>query len=189
MIYYALSVATNVLCTVLIIFRILRVTGFSGLNTYRGVIEILVESAALYSAMYIVYIIIETNAFYDTHLNESELFPGAMIGAVTVSNPFAPVQNHTKSETENQGIAPTLIIARVAAGHARPDHTWRHSSPMSTKSVSHTVASVLRFRTTHSISAAQTRDVDLDAAEIASTSSRSGTDVANELQKNEAMAV
>ncbi|KAF9001788.1 hypothetical protein BDZ89DRAFT_1081615, partial [Hymenopellis radicata] len=49
LVYYSMTVATNSLCTGLILFRIVRVSGLgASLKTYRGIIEILVESAAIF---------------------------------------------------------------------------------------------------------------------------------------------
>ncbi len=59
----AATLATNVLCTTLIITRIIGVARRQrsmlgmGLRTYRGVLEILVESAALYSISYLLLMI------------------------------------------------------------------------------------------------------------------------------------
>lgn len=49
---YSTSLATTLFCTGVIVYRIVRIgmqthTG-AGLRTYRGVIEVLVESSALY---------------------------------------------------------------------------------------------------------------------------------------------
>lgn len=59
----ATTLGTNVLCTILIIARIIHVAkghrGVMGsIRTYRDVIEVLVESAALYSTIYVVLMIL-----------------------------------------------------------------------------------------------------------------------------------
>ncbi len=67
----ATTLGTNILCTALIVGRIIYVAGghrgiMDGIRTYRGVIEILVESAALYSIIYVVLMIlypIDSNAY------------------------------------------------------------------------------------------------------------------------------
>ncbi len=57
MIYLSLLLTTFLTCTLLIVYRILSVNGIkTGLRTYRGIVEVIVESAALYSAALIVYI-------------------------------------------------------------------------------------------------------------------------------------
>lgn len=49
--YIAMTLATTLLCTALIVYRILRV---SGVHSYRGVLVVLIESSALYSLSLIV---------------------------------------------------------------------------------------------------------------------------------------
>ncbi len=58
MLSLSLTLATTLLCTLLIIYRIVTVAGGkhgAGLRSYRGVVEVIVESAALYSISTIVY--------------------------------------------------------------------------------------------------------------------------------------
>ncbi|KAF9002654.1 hypothetical protein BDZ89DRAFT_1241956 [Hymenopellis radicata] len=55
-VYYSITASTNILTTFLIIFRILSIGGLRSARTYRGLLEILIESAFLYSATYILYI-------------------------------------------------------------------------------------------------------------------------------------
>ncbi|KAK0185027.1 hypothetical protein F5146DRAFT_1167916 [Armillaria mellea] len=108
----ATTLGTNLLCTTLIITRIVAVARRQrgmlgmGLRTYRGVLEILVESAALYSISYLLLMI-----FYPLSGN-GYMFAQMLVYPIT-------------------GIAPTLIIARVASGRARPEESWhRPSSPL-----------------------------------------------------------
>ncbi|KAK0457291.1 uncharacterized protein EV420DRAFT_517758 [Desarmillaria tabescens] len=130
----ATTLGTNVLCTTLIITRIVRVTRRQrgmfdlGLRTYRGVIEILVESAALYSITYLLLAI-----FYPLS-NNGYMFAQALVYPIT-------------------GIAPTMIIARVASGQARPEESWhRPQSPLDfhgavrTRSADTTTADVMVHR-------------------------------------------
>ncbi|KAK0482443.1 hypothetical protein IW261DRAFT_1032832 [Armillaria novae-zelandiae] len=99
----AATVGTNVLCTTLIVGRIIFLARgnhgvMCGIRTYRGVIEILVESAALYSILYVVLAILYL-------LNGNGwMYPEASVWPVT-------------------GIAPTLIILHVASGHACPEES------------------------------------------------------------------
>ncbi|KAK0457501.1 uncharacterized protein EV420DRAFT_1764881 [Desarmillaria tabescens] len=104
-IYISLIMATTVWCTLLIIFRIVNVGRKveHGLHRYRRIIEVVVESAALYTASLIVLLVIV--ARNDTH--------GDYLDVIT---------------TTIRGIAPTLIVGRVAAGHARPDDSWPSSA-------------------------------------------------------------
>ncbi|KAF9038945.1 hypothetical protein BDZ89DRAFT_391525 [Hymenopellis radicata] len=110
--YYALTVATNSLSTFLIISRIVRFSNAVNisLKTYRGLVEILVESALLYSAIYICLIILYAYEFYSD---------------VVFMGMYAYTQVMSCSIT---GIAPTLIIARVMAGQSRPNDSWTRPS-------------------------------------------------------------
>ncbi|KAK0209813.1 hypothetical protein IW262DRAFT_1527878 [Armillaria fumosa] len=101
-IYLSLVLATTLMCTLLIVYRILSVGGIkAGLRTYRGVVEVIVESAALYSIALIIYISL---------IVRNELC-GGYADIITASI---------------KGIAPALV-GRVAAGHARPNDTWKES--------------------------------------------------------------
>lgn len=105
-VYIAMVLATTLLCTVLIVYRIVSVGGAqyaSGIRTYRGAIEVLVESAALFSVSLIIYVaLVARNSVADNYLD--------IIAAAF------------------RGIAPTLIVGRVASGHARPDHSWKETA-------------------------------------------------------------
>ncbi|SJL13960.1 uncharacterized protein ARMOST_17412 [Armillaria ostoyae] len=105
--YSSLVMATLLWCTILIIYRILRVGGAAGrIHVYQRVIEMLVESAALYSAMIVVLLVFEAR-------NE--------IAANYIENMAIAMR----------GIMPTMLVGRVAAGHARPDDSWNESTPRS----------------------------------------------------------
>ncbi|KAK0442161.1 hypothetical protein EV421DRAFT_1736401 [Armillaria borealis] len=99
----AATVGTNILCTALIVGRIIYVARghrgiMGGIRTYRGVIEILVESAALYSIIYVVLMILYPLEGYEYLYIKILSYP------VT-------------------GIAPTLIILRVTSGQGRPEES------------------------------------------------------------------
>ncbi|KAK0442163.1 hypothetical protein EV421DRAFT_597605 [Armillaria borealis] len=100
----ATTLGTNILCTALIVSRILYVARghrgiMGGIRTYRGILEILVESAALYSIIYVVLMV-----FYPIDSGYGFFYPQALSYPVT-------------------GIAPTLIILRVASGQGRPEES------------------------------------------------------------------
>lgn len=60
-----MTVITNSLCTVLILFRIVRISGIrSSLKSYRGLMEILVESAIMYTAVFIVLLVMYEREFH-----------------------------------------------------------------------------------------------------------------------------
>ncbi len=91
------------------------------LRSYRGVIEIVIESAALYAVSLIIFL-----AFFIRD-DPRSVYPQAILNTVTVSIVF--LINFGVFLTDvSQGIAPTLIVARVASGRARPDESWATSS-------------------------------------------------------------
>jgi len=112
-IYLALSVATTFLVTVLITYRIVSIQVMnrtalgpqdnSQLNTggsITRVLEIVVESAMLYSISALVLLVLLAK------------------GDVTYRYAQSVVSQVT-------GIAPTLILARITLGFARPTASWR----------------------------------------------------------------
>ncbi|SJL17785.1 uncharacterized protein ARMOST_21347 [Armillaria ostoyae] len=106
-VYISCILATTLWCTVFIILRILIVIrakngASSRLGAYRHAIEVLVESSALHSVTLIVFVALEARSdFASDYFNT--------LAAITT------------------GVAPTLLAGRVAAGHARPDDSWRGS--------------------------------------------------------------
>ncbi|KAK0219990.1 hypothetical protein IW262DRAFT_1461157 [Armillaria fumosa] len=105
--YLSLILATTIWCTTLIIYRILTVERASngiggGFGVYRHVIEVLVESSVLYSSILILDMALEARG------SQADYYVDVMAGIV-------------------RGIAPTLIVGRVAAGHARSDQSWQGS--------------------------------------------------------------
>ncbi|KAF5386133.1 hypothetical protein D9615_002699 [Tricholomella constricta] len=105
---YSTSLATTLYCTVVIIYRVVQVgsrsTAGPGLRSYRGVIEILVESSALY-------------------------FVATLFALVAYTRSGPASQYASAFWTSVTGIAPTLVVARVAAGDARPNQTWNEEAP------------------------------------------------------------
>ncbi len=80
----ATTLGTNILCTALIVSRILYVARghrgiMDGIRTYRGILEILVESAALYSIIYVVLMV-----FYPIDSGYGFFYPQALSYPVTV---------------------------------------------------------------------------------------------------------
>ncbi|KAK0219789.1 hypothetical protein EDD85DRAFT_942044 [Armillaria nabsnona] len=105
--YVAFTLATTLWCTFMIIFRILSVgrasTG-SGrpFKVYRRVIEILVESLTLYAISLLLDIV--------------------SLACLNIAVPYTDTM-----AAFARGVAPTLLIGRVAAGQARPDDSWEGS--------------------------------------------------------------
>ncbi|KAF8070010.1 hypothetical protein FPV67DRAFT_996194 [Lyophyllum atratum] len=93
---YAATLVTTIFCTGAIIYRVVQV---GGLRPYRGLIEILIESSALYCVATIFALV--------SYLHSALVYEYAFTFWIPVT-----------------GIAPTLVIARVAAGHARPNEIW-----------------------------------------------------------------
>ncbi|KAJ7884572.1 hypothetical protein B0H14DRAFT_2339083, partial [Mycena olivaceomarginata] len=105
--YFSLSLVTTCLSTLLIIFRIITMTERTTRKSrgYSRVIEIIVESALLYSiAMAIFLPLLVTDSSNDAYAQ-------AVVGQIT-------------------GLAPTLIVARVTFVLARPDETWQQPTTM-----------------------------------------------------------
>ncbi|KAJ7239875.1 hypothetical protein C8J57DRAFT_1527919 [Mycena rebaudengoi] len=101
--YFALSLLTTSLATIFIVLRIITMTDptVRKAGRYRRAIEILVESAVLYSVALIVLLpfLVQKSSFNNG-------YPHAFVAQLT-------------------GICPTLMVARVSFGHARPDETWQ----------------------------------------------------------------
>ncbi|KAK0229286.1 hypothetical protein EDD85DRAFT_957689 [Armillaria nabsnona] len=106
--YISFVLATTIWCTALIIYRILAAGRASdgiggGVGVYRRAIEVLVQSYALYAVFLILLVPFEVSN------NRAAFYINGMSG-------FA------------RGIAPTLLVGRVAAGHARSDDSWQGSA-------------------------------------------------------------
>ncbi|KAK0432324.1 hypothetical protein EV421DRAFT_1849481 [Armillaria borealis] len=88
LIYLSLTLATTLLCTLLIVYRIVRLA--SGVSSYRKIVEIVIESSAMYSLTLIVYLALAARNL------ESAYYADMIMAYIKV-------------------IAPTLLIGRVAA--------------------------------------------------------------------------
>ncbi|PBK90779.1 hypothetical protein ARMGADRAFT_1064423 [Armillaria gallica] len=101
--YASCMLASTLWCTSLIIYRVVTVArAGGGLKDYRHVLEVLVESSALWSMSLIVYI--------------------ALLARTAISSVYFDILT-----TVARGAAPTILVGRVAAGHARPDDSWQGS--------------------------------------------------------------
>ncbi|KAK0450515.1 uncharacterized protein EV420DRAFT_737840 [Desarmillaria tabescens] len=102
--YYSMTLSTTIICTTLILYPMLTTEAPSGpktnLYTYHRVIAILIESSALYALTLILLLI------YLVRDDLTAPYPQVILSSVT-------------------GIAPTLIVARVALGQARPEDPRR----------------------------------------------------------------
>jgi len=106
--YSILSLVTSLYATLLIIARIVMVQRHVGsgsrfdtklVRRYSKAIELVVESALLYSVNMLIFCIFTSEA------NPKVSFPEAILPQIA-------------------GIAPTLLLFRVMMGHARPDSNW-----------------------------------------------------------------
>lgn len=77
-----MSLATTLYCTTLIVFRIWQIGRIDALKTYHRVIEIIVESAALYAVALIVFLVF----FARDDLNTG--YPQAVLYSITVLSLF-----------------------------------------------------------------------------------------------------
>ncbi|PBK90771.1 hypothetical protein ARMGADRAFT_1166737 [Armillaria gallica] len=101
--YTSFMLASTLWCTSLIIYRIVTVArAGGGLGNYRHVLEVLVESSALFSVSLILYI------------------------AFLARNDISSIYFDTLAAFA-RGVAPTILVGRVAGGHARPDDSWQGS--------------------------------------------------------------
>ncbi|PBK76346.1 hypothetical protein ARMSODRAFT_1011611 [Armillaria solidipes] len=101
--YSSLILATLLWCTILIVYRILKVSGIAtGFRLYGRMIEVMVDSASLYSAVIVILLVFEVH-------NENV---GNYLTSISVGM---------------RGIVPTILVGRVAAGHTRPDDGWGDS--------------------------------------------------------------
>ncbi|KAF9019360.1 hypothetical protein BDZ89DRAFT_1073136 [Hymenopellis radicata] len=140
-VYCSVTAATNILTTSLIIYRILSFTGLRGARTYRGIIEIFIESAFLYSATYVVYVAIDVYDFYVPYWAFGNVYIAAFLNSVTAA-------------------APTLIVGRVVAGETRLNDSWLHTLPhIPTTTVQSTGGGGLRFASIHAHITAATVDL------------------------------
>ncbi|KAK0196276.1 hypothetical protein F5146DRAFT_1176598 [Armillaria mellea] len=143
--YSSSILATLLWCTIFIIYRILRVGGIAaGMRVYRRLVEILVESAALYSAVIVVLLVFEVRS------EPAEIY----------------VEEFAISM---RGIVPTILVGRIAAGHARPDDSWSDN----------TSTSSLQFRSSLS---SQSDTVDSNRGSESDLSPRATLDLENGLE-------
>ncbi|KAF8882882.1 Six-hairpin glycosidase-like protein [Mucidula mucida] len=152
LVYYSMTVAKNI-------------SGIgASLKTYRGIIEILVESAAILLIAYA----------YEFYFTDN-----------TVLTAYTYPANISYSIT---GIAPTLIIARVMAGHSRPDDSWTRPSLPHMRSNVFSATESLQFASapkqlTSTNTGHGTVDIDLEAQPEVEEELRGDGDGASDSQK------
>ncbi|KAJ7274949.1 hypothetical protein C8J57DRAFT_1062642, partial [Mycena rebaudengoi] len=111
-VYFSLSVATSLTTMLLINLRIFLVqrhmkkTGIISRGNFNPVIEILIESAVLYSATLLVFVVFDVQKIVN----------------------LSYAQN---IHAQMAGLALLLTILRVATGHLRPQEEWSRPSAFS----------------------------------------------------------
>jgi hypothetical protein len=83
-IYLALSLVCTVMTTFLIVFRIVRLGSFANSSPHKNVIEIVVESALLYSLALILFLPLYVQV--DLHLNFMSEYLKRVVVGMTVSS-------------------------------------------------------------------------------------------------------
>ncbi|KAF9026952.1 hypothetical protein BDZ89DRAFT_1161059 [Hymenopellis radicata] len=129
-VYYSITASINILTTSLIIVRIIRIVGLKRTRTYRGLIEIMVESAFLFSATYLVYLSLYLRDFYLPYFSSANLYAQGMLNAVAAA-------------------APTMIIGRVMTGEASPNDSWTRTSLPHMRTNMRSIAENIRFASVH----------------------------------------
>ncbi|KAF9020935.1 hypothetical protein BDZ89DRAFT_257827 [Hymenopellis radicata] len=148
LVYYSMTMVTNSLCTFLLLFRNMSVRGIGAIfKTSRGIIEVFVESAAMYAAIYIALLVVYTYEFYSPNVlvMTAYTYPEVISCSVT-------------------GIAPTLIIARVMAGQSRPNNAPTPPTLPNMRSTMHSPAESLQFAdaSSHGTRTGRTNTIDLE---------------------------
>ena len=86
--FLSTTVLTNVFCTITIVYRPLRVDGWRKLpkaRTYRRIMETLIESSVLYTAIYVIRIGLQIHSQYFTNeVDERVQFAKALGYSITV---------------------------------------------------------------------------------------------------------
>jgi hypothetical protein len=119
---YSLSVATTVLSTVIIVTRIMIVSRMPGASRQPQLgiaVEIIVESAALYSISAIVYTPMIADSTLTYNLYGDLFFAHMAVESHPVHTSPSPSANCL-----SQNFAPALIMLRVVLGRARADNEW-----------------------------------------------------------------
>ncbi|KAJ3851465.1 hypothetical protein EV368DRAFT_83524 [Lentinula lateritia] len=107
-IYYGSTLGNTVISTLLILLRVHSLSGTKGINRYWRFLSLVVESAALYSVILIIYMPYVTGTDFATHA------PTEIVQSVVI-----PIT----------GIAPTLLVVRVIVnrelGFSQPERNTR----------------------------------------------------------------
>lgn len=121
--FLSLSLAVTLYTTGLLAWRIIRVQNYSqkqGLSKDNGkfspALELVIESSALYAASLLVFVVLLAMK------SPNQAYPQDIHPQIAVCPKVS--QHSCAHETHSQGIAPTLLIFRITAGHARREEEW-----------------------------------------------------------------
>ncbi|KAF5346092.1 hypothetical protein D9756_010817 [Leucocoprinus leucothites] len=138
-VYFSLSLTSTVMSTTLIIYRIVTVSRRAHLiRCYRGIVEIIAESAALYAIAMIVFL-----PFF-SQKNFTQGYAQAILIPIT-------------------GIAPTIVTARVSLGLSQEYDTSKTVTPSLTNCdsfIPHSPAAPIILDSSTGFSPSGTRDND-----------------------------
>lgn len=137
---------TNIFCTAAIIYRLISVGGWiKALKTYRGILEIFIESAILYTTIYLIQIGLNVYAtYFSPTWDERYFYVQSLCNVITV-RPFPLIAQTILTNWPSQAVAPTLIIARVSAGHTRPNYSWSSTSTPRMRSTIRSLQGSIQF--------------------------------------------
>ncbi|KAK0502340.1 hypothetical protein EDD18DRAFT_1427185 [Armillaria luteobubalina] len=150
--YLALTITTTFWSTTLILYRIIQVVARSGcgigIYAYCGVINALVESAILYSTVSIIVlglcwkvldrqssIVPSVDDLTSLESNLRTKPDSQHIDIVFVACNISSEDYVAILAAAMRGIAPTLLVGHVAAGHTQPDDYWQESSTSTVSSL------------------------------------------------------
>ncbi|KAJ6505692.1 hypothetical protein C8R47DRAFT_1102218 [Mycena vitilis] len=118
--FLGLSLGVTLYTTGFIVWRIIQVQRYAKTNGVKRVpgdffpvLELLIESSALYSASLFVYVVLQATE------NPNQTYPESIHAQIA-------------------GIAPTLLIFRVSIGHARKEDEWTSSNVLKFASTAET---------------------------------------------------
>lgn len=82
--YMSITVLTNIFCTTAIVYRIVVVSGWrKSFKTYHRLMEILIESSVLYTAVYAIRIGLQIHAQYFTEEHDQRMYFAQALGYST----------------------------------------------------------------------------------------------------------
>lgn len=120
-IFLSASVFTNIFCTVSIIYRIITLSGYAkALKTYHGILEILVESALLYTVIYLIQIGLRVyGTYFASRWDPRFLYGQSLTNVITVCVSSSTILNS--------------ILLLLPGNRSNSHHRTRSSRPRPSK--------------------------------------------------------